>query len=440
MTTDFNRRNLMAGTIAIATAACSTKIAAAQDQSAAKEAPVAQAQPARPVTSWPQWDSTDADGLVAVLNSGKWGRLNGTRVAEFEQCWRETMQARYCIATSSGTTALLTALGALDIGPGDEVIMPPYTFVATFNAITNSYALPVFVDSDLASFQIDALKISPAITANTRLILPVHIGGTPVDLDAVSKIASEKNIAFIEDACQAPLAVWRGKPVGTHGLGGCFSFQSSKNLTSGEGGAVVTNDETFAHQCYNYHTPGGGRPAKSLGRGANYRLTEFQGSVLLTQFARLMVQAKKRDENAKYLSELLAKIPGINPAKLYDGCDRSAWHLFMFRYDSAQFEGLSRAVFLQELNKMGIAASGGYSSLNRSAHVLALAKNPHYQKIYGKEFMAGWSEKNHCPVNDQLCTQGVWLTQNVLLGERTEMERIAASVDDIRKRSGQLST
>ncbi len=437
MNTDFSRRNMLAGSLALVATAYPHKPSAAQE---IPTPPATVLLPARPATSWPQWDSSDVNGLTAVLNSGKWGRLVGTRVAEFEQRWRETMQARFCVATSSGTTALLTALGALEIGPGDEVILPPYTFVATFNAITHSYALPVFVDSDLESFQIDAHKIGAAITNNTKLILPVHLGGSPANLDVVGQIAQEKNIPFIEDACQAHLASWRGRPVGTHGLGGCFSFQASKNLTAGEGGAVITNDERFAHQCYNFHTPGGGRPVSSLGRGANYRLTEFQGTILLTQLARLMEQAQRREQNAQYLTELLAKIPGIQPAKLYDGCDRSAWHLYMFRYDPAQFEGLSREVFMQELRKVGVGASAGYTSLNKSPHVVALAKNTHYQKIYGTDFMTKWVEKNQCPENDQLCSQAVWLTQNVLLGERLDMERIAASVDAIRQRSGQLAS
>jgi perosamine synthetase len=435
MTARISRRKLIAGTIALTAAANSTTKAADDPKKT-----VAQVEPAKAITTWPQWDTSDADGLVTVLNSGRWGRLGGNRVAEFEQKWRETMQARFCIATSSGTTALLTALGALNIGPGDEVILPPYTFVATFNAITNSYALPIFVDVDRESFQIDPSKIAAAVTANTKLIVPVHIGGTPVDIDGVMKIANEKKIPVVEDACQAALAAWRGKPVGTHGLGGCFSFQASKNLTAGEGGAIVTNDEKFAHQCYNFHTPGGGRPVASLGRGANFRLTEFQGSILLTQLARLQSQAKRRDENAAYLSNLLTAIPGIHPAKLYEGCDRSAWHLYMFRYDATQFSGLTREAFLQELRKEGIGASAGYSSLNQSTHVLAIANNPHYQRIYGREFMENWSSKNLCPVNDQLCTQAVWFSQNVLLGERTDMEKIATSIENIQSRASKLAS
>lgn len=429
--TTVHRRQLLAGGLAFSTAICSHRVGSAQTAPAVEQTAKPLTPAKRPVT-WPVWDDSDATGLLDVLNSGHWGRLNGKRVAEFEQRWRETMQAKHCVATSSGTTALMTALGALNIGPGDEVILPPYTFVATFNVITNNFALPVFVDSDLESMQIDATKIAAAITGNTKLIMPVHIAGTPADLDTIGQVAGEHKIPFIEDACQAPLAVWRGRPVGTHGVGGCISFQASKNLTAGEGGAVLTNDEDFANRCYDFQTPGGGRAKSSSGRGSNFRMTEFQGSILLTQLARLEAQAKLRDENAKYLSELLAKIPGIKPAKLYDGCDRSAWHLYMFHYDPQAFGGRPRETFLKELREAGVSASPGYSQLNRTAHVLALAKNPHYIKIYGDDFMAGWAERNACPVNDQLCQQAVWFTQTALLGSRNDMEHIAAAIDQVR--------
>jgi dTDP-4-amino-4,6-dideoxygalactose transaminase len=393
------------------------------------------------VVDWPVWDQREETSLSDVLNSGQWGCAGGgRRVPEFEAAFAKTMKARYCVATASGTTALLTALGALGIGPGDEVVLPPYTFVATFNVITNSYALPVFVDTDLETFQIDPKKIPAAITPNTKLLMPVHIGGSPADLDAVNTVAKTHNIPVLEDACQAVLAELHGQPVGTIGLGGCFSFQASKNLNSGEGGAVLTNDEAFANLCYNFHTPGGGKPGASSGRGANYRLTEFQGGLLLAQMTRLEEQAKLRDANAAYLTELLKKIPGLAPARLVNGCTRSAWHLYMFRYEKQHFAGLPRARFLEELGKAGIGASGGYGPLDKSGHVRALAANPHYQRLYGKERMARWAEANQCPVNDQLCEQGVWFTQTKLLTNRGEMERIAEAIAGIQKRAGELMT
>jgi dTDP-4-amino-4,6-dideoxygalactose transaminase len=389
---------------------------------------------------WPRWDQRDETALLAVLRSGKWGRTSGgARVRDFETAFAARMQAKFCVATSSGTTALLTALGALNIGPGDEVVMPPYTFVATFNAITASFALPVFADSDAATFQIDAAKMAAAITPATKLLLPVHIAGSPADLDAISALARSNGVTLLEDACQAPLAEWRGHPVGTVGLGGCFSFQASKNLTSGEGGAILTNDETFANLCYDFHTPGGGKKSVSRGRGANYRLTEFQAALLSAQMTRLEEQAKTRDANAAYLSEQLRQIPGIAPAALPVGCTRSAWHLYMLRYDATKFAGLPRAKFLQALAKAGVAASSGYTALNTSAHVQALAANPHYQRIYGRDTMTRWLERNPCPVNDRLVEEAVWLSQTKLLGSRAEMTRIAETVASIQKRAGELA-
>ena len=413
-----------------------TSPAAAAPAPATSPAPVPKS-----VSDWPRWDHRDETALLGVLHSGKWGRTAGgaARVREFETAWAARMQARHCVATSSGTTALLTALGALNLGPGDEVILPPYTFVATFNAITASFALPVFADTDAASFQIDPAKMAAAITPATKLLLPVHIAGTPADLDALAALAQSRGVTLLEDACQAPLAEWRGRPVGTTGLGGCFSFQASKNLTAGEGGAILTNDEAFASLCYDFHTPGGAKKSGSSGRGGNFRLTEFQAALLLAQLTRFEAQAKTRDANAAYLSQLLRQIPGTTPATLPAGATRSAWHLYMFRYDAAQFAGLTRAKFLAALAQAGIAASAGYTSLNTSAHVLALAANPHYQRLYGKEAMARWVDRNRCPVNDRLVGEAVWFGQTKLLGPSTDMEKIAAAIVGIQKRAGDLA-
>ncbi|APZ93917.1 DegT/DnrJ/EryC1/StrS family aminotransferase [Fuerstiella marisgermanici] len=404
--------------------------------------PTAAARPAdakKANVAWPIWDKGEEESLLAVLNSGKWGRTSGGKhLLDFEAAFSERMKAKHCIATSSGTTALMTTLGALNIGPGEQVIMPPYTFVATFNVITNSFALPVFVDTDPATFQIDPKKIAAAITDDTRLLLPVHIGGSPADMEAINSVAKQHGVKVIEDACQAPLAELHGKPVGTSGLAGCISFQASKNLTSGEGGAVLTNDDAFADQCFDFHMPGGRRKGADFGRGANYRLTQFQAALLSVQLVRLEQHAKTRDENAAYLTEMFKQIPGITPASLVPGCTRSAWHLYMMRYDQTQFAGLTRSRFLKELSKAGVRCSGGYSALNNSPHVKALAENPHYQRIYGADTMAKWVEANQCPVNDKLCAEAIWFSQTQLLGSRAEMEHIVEAIDGIRKRAGDL--
>jgi perosamine synthetase len=210
------------------------------------------------------------------------------------------------------------------------------------------HALPVFVDTDIDTFQIDASKVEAAITPRTRAVIPVHLGGSAADLDTILPIASRRSIPVVEDACQAHLAEWRGRKVGTYGRTGCFSFQASKNLNSAEGGAVITSDPALLETCYRFHNNSRGRGSAGTDfsytrTGANLRLTEFQATLLLAQMTRLEAQSKTREQNAAYLTTRLAQIPGIAPARMYDGCTRNAWHLYMFRYDSSQFSGLPRA-------------------------------------------------------------------------------------------------
>lgn len=396
--------------------------------------------------AWPVYDQTEEKALLEVLRSGEWFRGSGKAVARFEEAYQQLTGAKHCVATASGTAALTTVLGALNVGPGDEVILPPYTFVATYNVIVLNHALPIFVDTDLESFQIDASKIEAAITPQTKALLPVHIGGSPADLDTILKVGEKHKLPVIEDACQAHLAEWRGRKVGTWGLAGCFSFQASKNLNSGEGGAVLTSDDQFGETCRTFHNQGRGRQVTGYNfsysgtRGSNLRLCEFQGSLLRAQMTRVIEQTNRRTENAAYLTRLLSEIPGIKPAKLYEGVTRSAYHLYMFRYEKEAFGGLERGKFLHALGKEGVPASSGYGPMNRDAYVTALARNRHYLKVYGERRMKDWLEQTqHCPQNDRLCGQAVWLMQNMLLGPRSDMEQIAEGVRKIQQAGGELA-
>ncbi|WP_102407743.1 DegT/DnrJ/EryC1/StrS family aminotransferase [Parabacteroides bouchesdurhonensis] len=395
--------------------------------------------------SWPIYGVSEEQALINTLRTGKWGRLDGHTTASFESEYAKMLGVKHSLGVSSGTAALYTMLGALDLGPGDEVIMPVYTFVATYNVITLNYALPVFIDSDIETFQIDAKKIEPAITPQTKVIMPVHIGGLPADLDTILNISKKYNLPVIEDACQAHLAEWKGKKVGTYGLGGAFSFQSSKNLNCAEGGAISSNDESFIQRCYAFHNQGQGGTSTSFAvggsgtRGVNMRLTEFQSGLLLAQMNRLEQQACIRDKNASYLNKMLSEIPGISPAKLYDGVTMGAYHLYMFRYNPTHFAGMSLNRFLEVLNAEGVPCSAGYGPMNKSEYVQKLATNKHYLKIYGEKTMKEWLERNECPQNDKLTKQGVWLFQNMLLGSRTDMEQIVEAIRKIQKYATELN-
>jgi dTDP-4-amino-4,6-dideoxygalactose transaminase len=392
---------------------------------------------------WPIYDSTEEQALLDVLRSNKWGRLDGDMTAKFETEYAQMMGMKHCLATSGGTTALYSMLGALGIGPGDEVLIPAYTFVATYNVVVLNYALPVLVDTDIDSFQIDPQKMEQAITRNTKALMPVHMGGVPANLDRIMSIAQRRNLPVIEDACQAPGSEWRGKKVGAYGIGGAFSFQSSKNLNTGEGGAVTTNDSDFYRACYAFHHQGQTENTASFGtgegiRGTNARMTEWQSRMLLVQMSRFQEQDKRRTENATYLSELFSEIKGIYPAKPYPGTTNVSYHLFMFRYDKAHFDELSRERFQQAMRAEGVSVSTGYGRLDRDAYVLALAKNPHYLKIYGERAMKQWIERNKCPQNEKLTDQALWITQSMLLGSRQDMEQIAEAVRKIQKYAKEL--
>src|SRR5262245_6244757 len=213
----------------------------------------------RPFPSWPVADASDADAVRAVAASRHWNRQGGKHVEALEAALAERLRARHCTATSSGTTALFAALKALGVGPGDEVIVPPYTFTATVNVVLMQFALPVFVDTDAGTFQIDAAKIEAAVTPRTACILPAHIGGNDADMDTILAVARKRSIPVVEDACQAHLGEWRGRPLGSLGTCGCLSFQASKNLTAGEGGAAVSDDASLMDRVFAYHNHGGTR-------------------------------------------------------------------------------------------------------------------------------------------------------------------------------------
>lgn len=394
-----------------------------------------------PFPAWPVADAREEEALVGVIRSGRWNR--GDHVSGFEAEYAKLTGARHCLATANGTSALLVSLAALGIGPGDEVIVPPYTFVATINAVLMMRALPVFVDSDIETLQIDAHKIEGAITPRTRLILPVHLGGSAADLDTIMDVGKRRGITVVEDACQAHLAEWRGRKVGTYGKTGCFSFQASKNLNSGEGGAVLTDDDALIETCYRFHNNSRARRNNGddfsyRGIGANLRLTEFQGALLQAQMTRLEAQARTRDANAAHLTKLLQEIPGITPARMYPGCTRNAYHLYMFRYDAARFGGLPRAAFLKALNAEGVPALAGYSPLNKEPFLQDAFAAHGFSSIYSKARMDAWHAQNNCPQNDRLCTEAVWLVQTMLLGPRQDMEDIAEAIRKVQANAPQL--
>jgi dTDP-4-amino-4,6-dideoxygalactose transaminase len=324
----------------------------------------------------------------------------------------------------------MTALHVLDIGVGDEVIVSPYTFIATYNVVINSCALPVFADTDPETFQINPDKIEERINERTRAILPVHILGLPANMDRINAIAKKHNLFVIEDACQAWMAEWRGKKCGTVGDLGCFSFQNSKHLPCGEGGAVVGNDDEIMDRCFSYHNCG--RPYGSVkgtsGSGTNFRMTEYQAAILLSQMKRLEKDTQTRNENAHYLTSRIKDIPGIIPHKLYEGVTRAAYHLYPFRYKKEHFNNVPRSKFLDALRAEGIPCSGGYGPQYRDGLIEMTLNSKNFKRAFPKERLDRYRRELQYPDNDQLCNEAVWLGQELFLTTKEDMDDIADAI------------
>jgi perosamine synthetase len=390
--------------------------------------------------AWPIWNrETDEPLVVDDLRSGIWSRAS--LVTRFEKEWGDFIGTKRCLTVVNGTNALITSLLQLGIGGGDEVIVPPYTFIATVAAVLATGAMPVFVDTDPATWQIDANKIEAKITSRTRAIVPVHILGLPADMVRIMAIAKKHGLVVIEDACQAHGAEIGGRKVGSFGDAGCFSFQNSKNLAIGEGGAITSNDDAFMDKCYSYHNYGnpygsvvGQVNAGTLIAGNKLRLTEYQAAIGIGQLKRLAGETGVRNANAAYLRERISRIPGVIPYTFTANVTKAAFHLFPFRYDRNGFKGLSRELFLKALNAEGIPCSEGYAPLNKMPYLQNAFQSKNYKKMYtaAELDIHAFNERNSCPLNDKLCNEeAVWFYQSMLLGTRADMDDIVNAIQKI---------
>lgn len=384
---------------------------------------------------WPVWNKEAEEPMMSLLRSGNWFRFDGNKCEEFEQAYAGLIGAKRVIATASGTTALITALHTLGVDAGDEVIISPYTFIATYNVVFNQKALPVFADTDQETFTINPHKIEEKINERTSAILPVHILGLPADMNRIMAIAKKHSLPVIEDACQAWLAEYDGKKCGTLGDLGCFSFQNSKHIPSGEGGAITGSNDALMDRCFAFHNCGRpyGSSMKGMGenpvRGSNKRMTEVQAGLLLSQIVRARSDADKRLENALYLNSKLKDIPGIIPYKLADGATRSAYHLYPFRYKKEHFDGLPRHKFLSALRAEGIPCAGGYGKQYFDGLIEEAITSKGYKRLFSKERLDRYREELHnLPDNDQLTQEAVWFYQYMLLAEKQDMDDIVNAV------------
>lgn len=381
--------------------------------------------------TWPIFDDTDIKAVAAIARSGEWANPDCKgHVERFEKEFAQYCGSRFAISCVNGSVALRLALIASGVRPGDEVIVPPYTFIATASTVLEANCVPVFVDIDPDTYNLDPTKIEKAITKRTRAIIPVHFAGLACDMDAIMSIASRHKLTVIEDAAHAHGGEYKGRKLGTIGDAGCFSFQSSKNLTAGEGGIIITDDERLYDTINSLRNVGrvkGGEWYEHHYLGCNYRITQFQAALLSAQLSRLDEQTKTRDENGRFLADLLASVPGIAPLKRSEDATVHTYHLFILRYDASVFGGLHKAEFARMLAAEGVPAFMGYPQ--------PLYKQPLFQK---KNFMcyAIPDETDYtqvrCPIAERACyEEGVWILQHAMLGTKDDMKDFATAIRKI---------
>ena len=388
---------------------------------------------------WPHYDDLERDALNRVLESRNWWRTPGVEVSRFEEEFARYHQTEYGVAVTNGTHALEVVLAAADIGPGDEVIIPDFTFVATAGAVLSVGAMPVMVDVLPTTYCIDSALVEEAVTSRAKAIIAVHMGGHPADLDQLGQIASKRNLLLIEDSAHAHGSEWQGKKIGSSGLAGTFSFQSSKLLTSGEGGIIITNDETFERQVRSVHDCGrmpGEWFYSHYIYGSNFRMTEWQGALLRTQLSRLEAQTAKRHRNARLLDSLLSSIEGITPQSLDERCNRNGHYAYIFHYNPEAFNTLPIDTFIQAIIAEGIPNQASYPPV----HDLDLFK----RGAFKKKLQSGKTDEYRdmlqrpFPVSHTAAWETVWIPQFALLGDEEDMEEIARAIRKIQEHSRML--
>lgn len=393
----------------------------------------------RPFTSWPIFGEREEARLLGALRSGHWGRLDGNEVTEFEERFAAMHGCQHGIAVVNGTVSLRLSLIAAGLDAESEVIVPPYTFFSTASAVVEANLVPVFADVDLGTFNLDPRAVEAAITPRTRAVIPVHFAGQTADMDAIMAIARKHELLVIEDAAHAHGASYRNRPAGSLAHLASFSFQSSKNLTCGEGGIITTNDPQLAATCRSLHNCGRiptGVWYEHHVISGNYRLGELQGALLNAQLDRLEEQTMTRDGNGQYLMRRLANLPGIHPQQRPDFCTRHAYHLFMLRIDGQEF-GARRDAVIAALHAEGIPCSPGYGfSLPQQPMFRNRAFGPYLSQIADRLDY----QRVQCPNSDLLCReQGLWLEHAMFLGPREDMDDLYSAFEKIYEQRSALT-
>lgn len=392
----------------------------------------------KPFSSWPMFERAEEESLTRILRSGSWGGYN-KKVEEFETAFAAMHRVSHAISCANGTVALEVALRAAGVQCGDEVIVPPFTFVATATSVLLCHGCPVFVDIDPVTLNLSPAAVEAAITPRTRALIVVHFGGHPADMDALTAIARKHNLALIEDCAHAHGATWGGVPVGNFGVAGTFSFQAFKLITSGEGGIVLTNSSEMAEKVWAYCNQGRRRNSgwfEHYTLGTNYRLTAFQAAILDEQLKKLPGQTRLRAGNVEYLRERIAGMPGFRMQPVHPKVQNHPHYLVTLRYVALELDGVSRETALRALKAEGIPAVPTYP--------FPLYRNPLFTSDQLPPCRCGtWKPAQdyrslNLPESERACRDGLWLEHSLFLGTRRDMDDIVACLGKVQQSAAEL--
>ncbi len=386
---------------------------------------------------WPVHDERDIEAVSDVIRSGQWGGYPypGPRTREFLDRFLEMQGGEYAVACVNGTVTMEVALRAADIGWGDEVIVPAYTFQATAAAPMAAGAIPVIVDIDRETYCIDPKAVEAAITDKTKAIIPVHLGAQMADMDAIMDIAERHNLIVIEDCAHAHGAKWRGQGAGTIGHFGSFSLQSSKTLTAGEGGVLICNTAEFAARAASVvdcGRPHSGKGNEESGNqflmGANYRMSELQSALATVGVERFPEQAAQREEMAAYMDEALSEIPGIRLLKRDPRHSTRSFYRYIFAIDPEVY-GVNHEAICYALDAEGIPCWTGYEAMHHyELFQPQLSKLP-VPSVFPERF--NFSEM-HLPEAESACQQeAVWLGESLFRAGPKGVDDVAAAMRKI---------
>lgn len=382
-----------------------------------------------PLPDWPVYDERDIEAVTAVVKSGRWGGYPypGPQTAEFARRFAEMQGGGYAIPMANGTITMEIALRAAEIGWGDEVIVPAYTFVATAAAPLGAGAIPVIADVDPETYCLDPQAVEKAVTPRTRAVIPVHLGAQMADMDALMTIAERHDLILIEDSAHAHGARWRGLGAGTIGHFGSFSLQSSKILTTGEGGVLLCRTAELAAKATSLIDCG--RPHDAEGQlitmGSNYRMTELQAALGNVALERFTDQVIEREAMAGYLEESLSEVPGVRLLKRDLRHTRRSFYRYIFAIDPQVF-GAGHEVVCAALAAEGISCWQGYEAMHHNELFQPQRSKLAVPNAFPEYFQF---DRMSFPISEQACEhEAVWLDENIFRGGRRSIDYTAAAL------------